>query len=226
MEELLSKREPLHGSPKRKRGEPPPKSFSPIIQSSPRRRKGAPDIYPLLEASARGEESRHHRNKECDFDSCSEDDIGHTPKRLAQMTIKEAELGEETLPEDREGLDSSRAIQTSLVSEQIQRTQSPPLNGELSDAFWHESEITGHIATDPNDDGYGINGIGFIPTPAIAWARSQKRKQQVADYKSREAREARQRRFERRTIPTTEASVEQKSEVVEKRRSRVRFDNG
>ena len=48
------------------------------------------------------------------------------------------------------------------------------------------------------DDLTGINGIGFRPTPAMAYARVQRRKQQVADWKSREAREARQRRSERR----------------------------
>jgi hypothetical protein len=63
---------------------------------------------------------------------------------------------------------------------------------------WSDSEITGHNPTDPDDDGYGINGIGFKPTAAIAWARSQKRKKQVAEWKSREAREARERRRERR----------------------------
>ena len=63
---------------------------------------------------------------------------------------------------------------------------------------WHDSEITGHDPTDPSDDGYGINGVGFRPTPAIAYARAQKRKQQVAEWKNREAREARQRRSERR----------------------------
>ncbi|KAL1975598.1 hypothetical protein VTN31DRAFT_3990 [Thermomyces dupontii] len=63
-----------------------------------------------------------------------------------------------------------------------------------------ESEITGCNPADPNedDDGYGINGIGFKPTPAIAWARAQKRQRQIAEWKRREAREARERRLERR----------------------------
>lgn len=65
---------------------------------------------------------------------------------------------------------------------------------------WQLSEITGHDidASNPDDDGEGINGIGFKPTPAMAHARSLKRKKQVEEWKSREAREARQRRFERR----------------------------
>lgn len=65
---------------------------------------------------------------------------------------------------------------------------------------WQDNEITGHDidTTSPDDDGLGINGIGFKPTPAMAHARSQKRKQQVSEWRAREAREARQRRFDRR----------------------------
>ncbi|GIZ38289.1 hypothetical protein CKM354_000170900 [Cercospora kikuchii] len=63
---------------------------------------------------------------------------------------------------------------------------------------WQDSEITGHEITSPDDDGEGINGIGFRPTPAIAYARSQKRRQQVEGWKAREAKEARQKRLERR----------------------------
>lgn len=77
---------------------------------------------------------------------------------------------------------------------------SPPLaDASLEDPFtWHDHEITGHNPTDPADDGYGINGVGFKPTAAIAWARSQKRQKQVAEWKNREAREAREKRRARR----------------------------
>ncbi|KAJ5574165.1 uncharacterized protein N7459_008592 [Penicillium hispanicum] len=77
---------------------------------------------------------------------------------------------------------------------------SPPLaDTSLEDPFtWHDHEITGHNPTDPSDDGYGINGVGFRPTAATAWARSQKRQKQVAEWKNREAREAREKRRERR----------------------------
>lgn len=64
--------------------------------------------------------------------------------------------------------------------------------------WWEEAEITGHDPTDPTDDGYGINGIGFIPTPAIERARIQLRKRQIAAWKVREAKEARQARSDRR----------------------------
>jgi hypothetical protein len=78
--------------------------------------------------------------------------------------------------------------------------KSPPPPGEAGEDLltWSDSEITGHNPNDPDDDGYGINGIGFKPTAALAWARSQKRQKQVTDWKSREAREARERRRERR----------------------------
>ncbi|KAI1103003.1 hypothetical protein F4804DRAFT_246300 [Jackrogersella minutella] len=63
---------------------------------------------------------------------------------------------------------------------------------------WHEDEITVYDPEDKDDDGTGINGIGFKPTPAIAYARAQKRRQQLADYKKREEGEARAKRNQRR----------------------------
>jgi hypothetical protein len=63
---------------------------------------------------------------------------------------------------------------------------------------WQDHEITGHDPTDPDDDGEGMNGIGFKPTSAIEYIRMERRKQQIADYRSREARDARARRSERR----------------------------
>ena len=73
-----------------------------------------------------------------------------------------------------------------------------PDDGDLSSLTWQDSEITGHEINSPDDDGEGINGIGFRPTAAIAYARSQKRRQQVEGWKAREAREARQRRMDNR----------------------------
>ena len=71
--------------------------------------------------------------------------------------------------------------------------------------WWDDSEITGHDPRDPSDDGYGINGIGFLPTPAIANSRLERRKKQVAEWKNREAREARQKRSDRRRRRDAEA---------------------
>ncbi|KAM3456787.1 hypothetical protein MY3296_001445 [Beauveria thailandica] len=63
---------------------------------------------------------------------------------------------------------------------------------------WHEDEITVYDPDDKDDDGTGINGIGFRPTPAIAHARSLKRRQQITEYRKREESEARSRRNQRR----------------------------
>ena len=73
--------------------------------------------------------------------------------------------------------------------------------------WWSDSEITGHDPKDPSDDGYGINGVGFLPTPAIANARVERRKRQVAEWKNREAREARQKRSDRRRRRDLEAGA-------------------
>lgn len=121
------------------------------------------------------------------------------------------------------GLDG-RTSSWTILDRPRAHSRSPPLDGNLEDnpMTWHESEITGHDPSDPNDDGYGINGIGFKPTPAIAWARSQKRKQQLADYRNREAREARQRRSEKRRGGSAELSADG-AENVKKRNGKVRF---
>lgn len=78
------------------------------------------------------------------------------------------------------------------------RSPPPPHSAPENPLTWHDSEITGHDPTDPSDDGYGINGLGFKPTASMAWNRSQRRQKQVADWRSREAREARERRREKR----------------------------
>ncbi|KAI4143747.1 MAG: hypothetical protein L6R39_004465 [Caloplaca ligustica] len=82
----------------------------------------------------------------------------------------------------------------SPVPSPIPRSKSPP----PQNLWWADTEITGHDPTDPADDGYGINGVGFLPTPAMASARAERRKRQVTEWKNREAKEARQRRSEAR----------------------------
>ena len=122
-------------------------------------------------------------------------------------------------------LDPERFTSSSSITDRpCAHGRSPPIDWYPDDSSmtWHESEITGHKPTDPNDDGYGINGIGFKPTPAIAWARSQKRKQQLAEYRNREAREARQQRSERRTRGSAEIPAEI-AEVTKERIPKVRF---
>lgn len=89
-----------------------------------------------------------------------------------------------------------RPVSSPTPPPSAQKSRSPPpLSPTL---WWHDEEITGHNPNDPTDDGYGINGVGFLPTPAIANARAERRKKQVAEWKNREAREARQKRGDRR----------------------------
>ncbi|CRK24261.1 hypothetical protein BN1723_013232 [Verticillium longisporum] len=63
---------------------------------------------------------------------------------------------------------------------------------------WHEDEITVYDPDDSDDDGVGVNGIGFKPTAAQTRARIAKRKQQLAEYRKREESEARNKRSQRR----------------------------
>lgn len=85
---------------------------------------------------------------------------------------------------------------------------------------WHDDEITVYDPNDEDDDGVGINGIGFKPTPAIAYARTMKKRQQLAEYKKREEREARARRSHRRR-----GSPERMAPKLERKESarKVRF---
>lgn len=85
---------------------------------------------------------------------------------------------------------------------------------------WHEDEITVYDPDDSDDDGTGINGIGFKPTPAIAHARTMRRKQQLAEYRKREEREARARRSQRRRGSPAAGMAEVKARAE---RRRVRF---
>ncbi|KAI9879099.1 MAG: hypothetical protein M1830_009618 [Pleopsidium flavum] len=99
----------------------------------------------------------------------------------------------------------------------------PPGSSLPTDSLtWHDSEITGHAPTDPLDDGYGINGIGFRPTPAMAHARKQKRTQQILEWRNREAREARQKRSEKRRADSNRVADGPDIRAAEERR-KVRF---
>lgn len=92
---------------------------------------------------------------------------------------------------------SSSSLSSSSQPGRPKMPASPP----LSALTWQDDEITGHLtgpANDPDDDGTGLNGIGFKPTPAIAYQRAQRRRQQLQEWKARETREARAKRSQRR----------------------------
>lgn len=79
------------------------------------------------------------------------------------------------------------------------RTSTPPI--DRVSMTWQTGEITGHLwnpTRDKDDDGEGVNGIGFRPTAATEWKRKESRKKQIAEWKAREAKDERRRRFERR----------------------------
>ena len=174
------------------------------------------------------------------------DHVGPASKRLARTILQDEssssdrhqtktqklhfqDLGDSSSPKIGDSYEpvSSLIEGTKAIQERPQRnSRSPSLDGELADDnFWHENEITGHQPSDPADDGYGLNGLGFVPTPSMAWSRSQRRKQQVADYRSREARDARQRRSERRKLSSSTDLVEESERFLEERRVRVHFEN-
>lgn len=154
--------------------------------------------------------------------------ISHHPELSALSAGEPRKDNSKSNPES-ESHQSRNEISRSPSSESVlesSRSKSPPLTGEISDQFWHDSEITGHDPKDPNDDLYGINGIGFRPTPAIAWSRSQHRKQQLTEYKNREAREARQQRSERRKRFISDNEDAPSLESSPRKSMRVRFEDG
>lgn len=87
---------------------------------------------------------------------------------------------------------------------------------------WREDEITIYDPEDEDDDGIGINGVGFKPTPALAHARVMKRRQQLAEYRKREESEARTKRSQRRRGARPSTPSPEQSQA----RRKVRFTDG
>jgi hypothetical protein len=100
-------------------------------------------------------------------------------------------------------------------------TITDPLRASLT---WHDDEITIYDPDDSDDDGTGINGIGFKPTPAIAYARTVRRRQLLAEYRKREEREARAKRsLRRRGASPAPGMLEKTKGKGDRERRRVRF---
>lgn len=103
---------------------------------------------------------------------------------------------------------------TAFRSDRINATsRSPPplpsTSSELSSAdsspeafrsqlWWQDSEITGHTPSDPDEDNYGVNGVGYQKTRSEAAAVAEKRRRQVELWRSREMKDARSRRADGR----------------------------
>lgn len=69
-----------------------------------------------------------------------------------------------------------------------------PLRASLT---WQEDEITVYDPEDSDDDGEGMDGVGFQSPPGAARATARKKMRQLAEYRrmvEREAREGRRRR--------------------------------
>jgi len=101
------------------------------------------------------------------------------------------------------------AVHTVTLCDAQPRAPNKPRSPPPSLLAWKDGEMAGSVAgpaTDPDDDGTGLNGIGFKPTPAMAYARSQKRRQQLSEWKRRETREARAKRSQRRQRGVAAAS--------------------
>jgi hypothetical protein len=139
-------------------------------------------------------------------------------KKLSDKPLQSMERQPEATPPRK------RAKPVPVSTKSSRGKSPPPAEGDSLNPFtWSDCEITGHNPTDPNDDGYGINGVGFRPTPAMAWARSRQRQKQVAEWKHREAREAREKRRERREGMIQENAQNEAAGIVQKK---VKFDLG
>ncbi|KAG6060930.1 hypothetical protein E4U32_003190 [Claviceps aff. humidiphila group G2b] len=96
-----------------------------------------------------------------------------------------------TWPEEKK----SRPSSTTDRPKKDERDVVDPIRAALT---WHEDEITMYDPNDADDDGTGVNGIGFKPTPALERSRIMRRREQMAAYRKREECEARAKRTQRR----------------------------
>ena len=71
---------------------------------------------------------------------------------------------------------------------------------EGSTLWWQDSEITGHDPADPDEDNRGVNGIGYQKSKAEAWKIQESKRKQIAEWRSRELKEARKLRSGKRSM--------------------------
>ncbi|RKF74684.1 hypothetical protein GcC1_083009 [Golovinomyces cichoracearum] len=124
-----------------------------------------------------------------------------------------------------EEMNSSKEISKLLISildtdtRKHQNKEIPLFDPVRAALTWKDEEITGYKMNDPEDDGEGINGIGFRPTPKEALIRAQKREKQLAAYKDQEAKHARNLRRERRNLDSMMKRSNEGQQTIKK----VRF---
>lgn len=84
------------------------------------------------------------------------------------------------------------------ISTSVFESSSDPDNIAL---WWQDDEeIIGHDPDDPEDDNRGLNGIGYQKTKAEQSRITERKKKQILEWKTREAREARALRSGKRAM--------------------------
>lgn len=86
-----------------------------------------------------------------------------------------------------------------------------PLRASLT---WQEDEITVYDPDDEDDDGEGLDGVGFQPPPKIARVTAKKKLGQLATYRRMVEQEARERRRRRRGRRESEDGEGKKDSTV------------
>lgn len=152
---------------------------------------------------------------------------------FAQPTAFVSSSGRTSSTQSSSSCEATQTLTSTGPSSSKARPRKLPASPPLSALTWQDDEITGHLtgpSNDPDDDGTGLNGIGFKPTPAIAYHRAQRRKQQLSEWKARETREARAKRSQRRhrgvgagVGASRESTVEREIQPVEVTRRKVQF---
>lgn len=123
-----------------------------------------------------------------------------TPKRTTKKTKKKCK--KKPPAEDRDSSD---------------REIIDPLRASLT---WQDDEITVYDPDDEDDDGEGMDGVGFQPPPGAARATARKKLGQLAGYRRMVEQEAREKRRRRR------GKRDEDGEGEVKRAPRVRFVEG
>lgn len=104
--------------------------------------------------------------------------------------------------------DSPSTSTQALSPYQPPPSSEPDAHNPDENMTWQDSEITGReIDSAADDDGEGINGIGFIPTPAIVNKRSEWRRRQIQEWRARESKEARQTRYDKRKATHRDSAI-------------------
>lgn len=206
---------PAQPSPKRKRDHGPPVP-APLLTTALALRPAPPQHRPVPADS--GDISRQLQDIDLDGTALAPPDPAQHKKKpkLDGGTALDTAAATTIPTREKNTQAKSAAVHTVELSDVRSRAPNKPRSPPPSLFTWKDGEMAGPAAgpaIDPDDDGTGLNGIGFKPTPALAYARSQKRRQQLSEWKRRETREARAKRSQRRqrgvaATPSSETTIE------------------